>query len=70
MPVVLRSSDHPQDRTADKVNPERLMVLFGKLEERLSATAETVDDEDLRQAFLDLAHRVEVVHHDAAVMIF
>lgn len=71
MPAVLRRADpHPNQRTADKVNPERLITLFGQLEERLTATAEMMTDDDLREAFNDLSQRLEVIHHDAAILIF
>lgn len=71
MPVILRPADHhPSQRASDKVNPERLMTLLGQLQERLIATAETMTDEDLANAFLDLATRVETIHHDTAILIF
>jgi hypothetical protein len=70
MPVVLRSETHPAQRVADRVNPERLLTLLGQLEERLIATAETMQDQDLADAFSDFARRVELIHHDVAILLF
>lgn len=70
MPTVLRPADHPHDRTADRINPERIMSLFNKLEERLVVASELIEDEDLKAAFTDLAARLEVLHHDTSILIF